>query len=524
MIFVYPAIISGSVDSKIAPAIARTLEQYFLLHLQEAISNNEIRLASSWRQIGNLTGEGTYGPLYLLTDNKIIKGKPLLEIIFNQGTESEQENVKNELESIHKDGDTVVKKAGEVLHGAKGTQSILQGKKISDIKLDDLEVIVKELHDHGQEISATIYEIDNVKAKIDKFMGDIDRKIYGEQANFAKNIRTAVEHASATLNATLNNIQTDIRLCQSALHKNDPSKEKFAASKDIREKEKEKRDKEKREEEKLKQYESHGMYKVEVIKGVSLKPTMANIQVMINYIGGPYKAAERVRSPEGTFREIAVGTKVLPLKVTNFDKIEDAILDDYFATKAQSIWRQYSRGWIRRVSGVLKKFFEKYHMGVDPKEYMNPIQANITLSSQGFINASTSFEKKGGAPSYYRYGAAIVIIDKRDLIKEEGSNFFLDKSQLNRMFKLGWNSFCILDETREEALFVSSLDGGYLHVIPYSYIFNSLGMDQVYQNVNDLRKKASPFRTSVGKMSNLIQRLKRESKLLEMVRLYKKVK
>jgi hypothetical protein len=126
-------------------------------------------------------------------------------------------------------------------------------------------------------------------------------------------------------------------------------------------------------------------------------------------------------------------------------------------------------------------------------------------------------------PSYYNFAAAIVIIDKRDLMKEEGANFFLDQSQLKRMFKMGWNSFCILDETREEALFVSSLDGGHLHIIPYQYIFNSLGMDVVYQNMNDLRKKASPFRLSMGGISNLVQKLKRESKLLEAVRLMKKV-
>jgi len=521
MIFVYPAIISGSVDSKIAPAVAKTLEQYFLLHIQEAISNNDLRIASHWRQIGKMSGEGTYGSLSILTDGKIIREKPLLEVVFNQNTQTERDTVKGELDDIIRASAHAGNVATDTIRGAKGAQHILSGKKISDINSDELEDILKELRDQAQEVANAIIVVDNVKAQIDKFMDDIDKQLYSTEANSAKNARTPMEHSSANLNTLLDNLQTTIKLAQST--KNKP--QEFAAAKDIREKQKEKREKEKREEEKLKQYESHGMYKVEIVKGVSLKPTMANIQVMINYIGGPYSAAERIRSPEGTFREISVGTKVLPLRIINFDKIEDAILDDYFATKAQSLWRQYSRGFLRAASLKLKKWFgNNLAMGIDPRDNMDPIKSNILLASQGFINASSSFEKKGSSPAFYRYGAAIVIIDKRDLMKEEGANFFLDKSQLNRMFKMGWNSFCILDETKEEALFVSSLDGGHLHIIPYSYIFNNLGMDQVYQNVNDLRKKASPFRTSVGGMSNLIQRLKRESKVLEAVRLFKKVK
>src|ERR1035437_5160195 len=79
MIFVYPAIISGSVDSKIGSAVAKVLEQYFLLHIQEAIQNNEIRIVTKWQSKGIGDDNGTYGPLTLQTERKKIEGNIILE-------------------------------------------------------------------------------------------------------------------------------------------------------------------------------------------------------------------------------------------------------------------------------------------------------------------------------------------------------------------------------------------------------------------------------------------------------------
>jgi hypothetical protein len=141
-------------------------------------------------------------------------------------------------------------------------------------------------------------------------------------------------------------------------------------AKSKREEEKWQIDKQRAEEEKaardLKQHESHGVYKVEPVKGVSLKPTQANMQVMLNYIGGPYSAAERIRSPEGIQKEIAIGVKVLPLRIVNFNKIEDFILNDYFTTRFQSMWRTLSRSFLRKISQIIGKHFKR----LDPREYM----------------------------------------------------------------------------------------------------------------------------------------------------------
>ena len=110
------------------------------------------------------------------------------------------------------------------------------------------------------------------------------------------------------------------------------------------------------------------------------------------------------------------------------------------------------------------------------------------------------------------------MFNKDDIMKEEGANFFLDKHQLGKMFKAGWNSFCVLYPLREEVMFISALDGGSLHTIPYSYVFNALGMDQIYTNMNDLQRRSPVFRRSAGSFSTLVSKLRRESALLEAVK------
>ena len=94
----------------------------------------------------------------------------------------------------------------------------------------------------------------------------------------------------------------------------------------------------------------------------------------------------------------------------------------------------------------------------------------------------------------------------------------MDRVQLMKMFKAGWNAFCILDPHREEAMFITALDGGYLHVVPYSYIFNSLGMDQIYTNLDDLQRRSPVFRLHVGKFPALVNRLRKESTMLSVAR------
>jgi hypothetical protein len=530
MIFVYPALVSGSVDSKIAPAIARTLEQYFLLHLQEAIANNDIRIASDWRPLKGTvsTKDGSYGPLYVLTDSRIIKGKSLLESRYNHisDTYAVDALVNQRLGDQMRIQATVdhllsYKQPGDA-------RSILQNKSMSEISSEDCYKINNLLTDENNVMGNKIYEIRQIIRNINVLISQLNQNVFQAQSN-------QLSDAKSILVAGVNDLSDRIQANKSTMGdcfdrlKNISRDPALAKAKEEREAGKFKTDKETKERElkdkELKQHETHGMYKVEPVKGVSLKPTMANMQVMVNYIAGPYEAAQRQRSPEGTFKEIAIGVKVLPLRIVNFDKIEDFILNDYFTTTFQAMWRRVSRTFLRVASQQITRLASKYfkQSEFDPRNYMNPVHANVLMASQGFINSSP-FDKKSNLPSYYNFSSAIVIIDKRDLTKEDGSDFFLDITQLKKMFKMGWNSFCILDETKEEALFVSSMDGGHLHVIPYQYIFNSLGMDQVYQNVNDLRKKASPFRLSAGNISSMIQKLKRESRLLEMVRLYKKVK
>jgi hypothetical protein len=48
MIFVYPSLISENVKDHIYPAIAKTLEQFYLLHILESFSSGNLRVKTVW--------------------------------------------------------------------------------------------------------------------------------------------------------------------------------------------------------------------------------------------------------------------------------------------------------------------------------------------------------------------------------------------------------------------------------------------------------------------------------------------
>lgn len=515
MIFVYPAIVSDTVDAKIGTAVCRTLEQYFLLHLQEAFQNRNIGIRTVWN------GKG-YGPLQVVAENATKAGKVLLE--------SSNPDHKRELSSSNK----LISDALPVADMDEASDLHDAWKEIFD---NDVKAVTKQNSIPVDPSTFSTYdaatakttsgvlkdklaELEDLLAFIEIQQQQISTNLINRMPDkgFASNHRKELVRYQNLYEIMRNQLRSTIERIKryrqdlDGIAKGEKSG-KFDSEKEAREKEKFETEKGAKD---AAQYETHGQYKVEAMKGVSLKPTMANMQVRIEYRGGPHEKYGTVTSPSGMFQEIAIGAKVLPLRISNFGRLEDAILDDYFTTKFQATWKRYSRDFLRKALGWFRTNIKQF-AGSDLTDNMDPIKANILLSPKGYINSS-SFETNSDSSSFYHYSAAMVIMDKMDLVKDPDANFILNKTQLAKMFKMGWNSFCILDHNKEEAMFVSTLDGGNLHVIPYAYIFNQLGMDQIYQNINDLHKRSGVMRMSKGNLGTLMGRLRRESRLLETVR------
>jgi hypothetical protein len=101
---------------------------------------------------------------------------------------------------------------------------------------------------------------------------------------------------------------------------------------------------------------------------------------------------------------------------------------------------------------------------------------------------------------------------KKDVLDAQttyGSNMFLCLSQLDlqqddmlstpagvkRLHDLGWASIIIADDVSRTGTFCMKEFSGICSVVPYSYMFASLGKEQsqAYQDLEDIKKKSGPF-------------------------------
>jgi hypothetical protein len=515
MIFVYPAIVSEGVDPKIAPAVCQVIEQFFLMHLAESFSSGNLRVKSIWDP-----RKEVYGPLVL--EGKKTVGGILLEQPINKNKSS----YPIEQEWYDRTYTPFMKHFGD-MKNQNGYKIFYNGftKKDPDHPWT-LPVPPDLTQDQGSKLLAML-DLDSGECyKFEDFIDHVNREREATIKDYPKKLATPA-HANCyswlqvDADKELRQILGRLKIVQDRIKNTRNSistslksaKNPFQKDKDERDKEKWEREKNK---EDLSQYETHGSYKVEPMRGVSLKPSMMNIGIKIHYSGGPHEAQNTPYTSSGTMQEISIGSKVMPLRLMAFNNIENAILDDYFSTTFQVWWKASYRNFLRKSAVYVEKILKLLGVNVDmtSKISKGPAESMIIFAPKGYVDAS-SFRKKSGSASFYNYSAALVMFNKKDIMKEEGENFFLNRSQLLNMFKLGWNSFCILDPVREEVLFISSLDGGYLHVLPYAYIFNSVGMDKIYENMADLQRRSPVFRMKTGGFRTLVQRLVREFTILK---------
>jgi len=490
MIFVYPAIVSGEVDDKIAVAASKMIEQFYLSNLLESFSSGNIRVKTIWNP-----SKKVYGELQL--ENKKVFGKTFL---------SEAKEIKS---------------PNEVPDAYKFRQDMPTYKLPNTRNVDR-----SELTDIKNDVYSNINDLNSVQSEVSSAMdslGDYQIKL-GDPKQSA--VRNSDEYKEVNgkfkdLEKLSKDIQSKIKIANifsSTIQTKLKDSDNGSGS------EKESREKEKHEEEKkrqkLAQLETHGSYKVTPVPGISLSPSVSNISVEIQYVGGDHDKVSggAGREPD---KEIAVGVKVLPMKVENFRTIETAILDDYFSTKFIGLFKQMYRGVARKLISFGEKAIKKIigkNVDLAAALKLDEVQKNILLAPQGLVNAS-SFKRKSTSPGFYNYSSSVVIMNKDDVTELEGANFFKNRSQLQKMFKLGWNSFCILDDIRSEVMFISAIDGGALHVIPYAYMFNSLKMDQVYTNMADMSRR-SPFMRIAprGNFGTLVSKLTKESKMVTAAR------
>lgn len=227
---------------------------------------------------------------------------------------------------------------------------------------------------------------------------------------------------------------------------------------------------------------------------VDIIPTSAEIRIPIAYVDGPKDGDEKDYP-------MVIGVKVMPFIMKNFKRVETALLDDYFSRVAESGFKSIARSISRTLLNTFHKIIDRlplirHFMNAKVDNEQDDVRDTI-YGPSGFVNAS-AFRSNRNSPSNYHYSSNIVIFNKDDLSDPEDYNIFANRSAMNRLFTMGWSTFAVLDPIEEEMTFISSLDGGYMHKLPYAYIFETIGSKVMYNNKEKLKQASSPFYRRAG--------------------------
>lgn len=201
-------------------------------------------------------------------------------------------------------------------------------------------------------------------------------------------------------------------------------------------------------------------------------------------------------------KEIVVGVKVVPFTMKNFKDVETALLDDYFSKASESAFKMIERKLGSKLNSIFHRVASKllgvvYDAQVSSDEYNDSPEKNALYGPKGFVNAS-AFKSNRNSPANYKFASNIVMFNKDDLSDTDDYNIFENRSAMARLFKMGWSTFAVLDPINEEMTFISSMDGGYMHVIPYSYMMETIGTRSIYDSIDKIRRAATPFLVKKG--------------------------
>lgn len=520
MIFVYPSVISENVPEYLYPAIAKTLEQFYLFHLLESFGNGTLRVKSVYQP-----SKQVYGPLVLeskldnspmviMEDVQFGRDDATLRYYFSgKGWE-------NDLFKI----DQFINR-NIIPYQKEFNDEILKDAPVWERYLDNLinehdeisRLIDVLTMDITRTARQTILELDdNIRNENKKKDKDISKiNTWNDHKKDIRNWLARLDVSERELNRMRANVKNKIENAKiqisrlSSYSKDDPKYSKLTKKDELERKERKAR-------EKAAQAQRHASYTVRDVGSISLQPTMSNIRVKIQYVGGPAEGAGSAKDFD--YQDLVIGAKVVPMKVTNFDQIQNAILNDYFSNRVSLFFKSKTRGLLRGIFKFVERGIKRIAgKDVELSDMINdPVYKMIYLSPQGFVDAS-SFKRRPDIPSFYNFSSASVVFVDSDMTYEGGENFFKNKSKLNQMFKAGWNTFVVLKEIEEIIYFISSLDGGSLHIFPYSYMFNALKMDKVYDS-DEFKRRSRGFQVRSGNMGTLASRLARENRLYENAR------
>lgn len=165
-----------------------------------------------------------------------------------------------------------------------------------------------------------------------------------------------------------------------------------------------------------------------------------------------------------------VGVKVVPYAI-NGDAFLDQLMKDRSLSYFDSVVERMSRKMVRLVQSGMRKI--PFSPLKDQGIYGDPFK--------DIIHAKT------------RYGSGMFVL--LNYARLEDDEMFRDSGGLGRLFKLGWNSVMMADDVNRRCIMCMKEFQGLCSIIPYSFIYSSLGQEgsKAYGDMQDLKRSISPM-------------------------------
>ena len=202
--------------------------------------------------------------------------------------------------------------------------------------------------------------------------------------------------------------------------------------------------------------------------------------------GGPKGPAPRLEIPkdsvslEPTWIHVTterkglqiLGVKVIPFRVQSSENIVNIIMSDQRLKGLDYLAAKYSRVGLR----VMMRFLRAIR---------------IPMIKDKALTGDPKYDLLWGGT---QYGSDMfVALSQLDL--DGAEEVFSKPGVVRRIHKLGWASMVITDDVNKKATFCMREFGGVCSVVPYQFIYSSLGKDhaKVYDDLEDVKRTASPF-------------------------------
>jgi hypothetical protein len=167
-----------------------------------------------------------------------------------------------------------------------------------------------------------------------------------------------------------------------------------------------------------------------------------------------------------------IGVKVIPFKVTSTESLLNILMSDKQVKYLDYLTTKYSRV-------AMRSFFR----------FIRALR--IPRIKDLALTGDPKFDLLWGGT---RYGSDMFIcLSQLDMDNSEdmfGSPYFVRRIQ-----KLGWTSIMIADDVNKKVTFCMKEFGGVCSVVPYGFVYSSLGRDhsKVFEDLEDVKRSASPF-------------------------------